>query len=131
MIRIVIASGRARRTRRGAASAQASPRSSRPAAQGEAVVTGAIVRIGDLVENAGAVADVPIFRAPDLGQTGTVPADARRRSGAPACAGRARHRRTERGGGHARQPRHPGAEIESGSRAPSAQFGSARPRTSR
>ena len=35
------------------------------------------MRIGDLVENAGAVADVPIFRAPDLGQTGAVPVDAR------------------------------------------------------
>jgi flagellar basal body P-ring formation protein FlgA len=32
------------------------------------------VRIGDLIENAGAVAEVPIFRAPDLGQTGSVPA---------------------------------------------------------
>ena len=32
------------------------------------------MRIGDLVENAGAVADVPIFRAPDLGQTGNVSA---------------------------------------------------------
>jgi flagella basal body P-ring formation protein FlgA len=32
------------------------------------------VRIGDLVENAGAVAEVAIFRAPDLGQTGSVPA---------------------------------------------------------
>ena len=37
-------------------------------------VVGEIVRIGDLVENAGAAADVPIFRAPDLGQTGSVPA---------------------------------------------------------
>jgi flagella basal body P-ring formation protein FlgA len=31
-----------------------------------------IVRIGDLVENAGAAASVAVFRAPDLGQTGTV-----------------------------------------------------------
>jgi flagella basal body P-ring formation protein FlgA len=35
-------------------------------------VTGELVRIGDLVENAGAKADVPVFRAPDLGHTGTV-----------------------------------------------------------
>src|ERR1044071_3581453 len=35
-------------------------------------VTSEIVRIGDLVENAGAAADVPVFRAPDLGQTGAV-----------------------------------------------------------
>ena len=36
-------------------------------------VTSEIVRIGDLVENAGAAADVAVFRAPDLGQTGAVP----------------------------------------------------------
>ncbi len=35
-------------------------------------VTGDIVRIGDLLDNAGALADRPIFRAPDLGQAGTV-----------------------------------------------------------
>ena len=33
---------------------------------------GEIVRIGDLVENAGPVADVPIFRSPDLGTRGAV-----------------------------------------------------------
>ena len=36
-------------------------------------VSSEIVRIGDLVENAGTAADVPVFRAPDLGQTGAVP----------------------------------------------------------
>jgi flagella basal body P-ring formation protein FlgA len=35
-------------------------------------VSSEIVRIGDLVENAGPAADVPVFRAPDLGQTGAV-----------------------------------------------------------
>jgi flagella basal body P-ring formation protein FlgA len=44
-----------------------------PTLKASATVMGDIVRIGDLVENAGAVADVPIFRAPDLGQTGSVP----------------------------------------------------------
>jgi flagella basal body P-ring formation protein FlgA len=44
-----------------------------PTLKPSATVTGDIVRIGDLVENAGAVAEVPIFRAPDLGQTGSVP----------------------------------------------------------
>ena len=44
-----------------------------PILKASATVTGDIVRIGDLVENAGAVAEVPIFRAPDLGQTGSVP----------------------------------------------------------
>jgi len=36
-------------------------------------VAGDIVRIGDLVENAGVAANTPVFRAPDLGQTGAVP----------------------------------------------------------
>jgi flagella basal body P-ring formation protein FlgA len=44
-----------------------------PFLKSAATVMGDIVRIGDLVENAGAVAEVPIFRAPDLGQTGSVP----------------------------------------------------------
>ena len=47
-----------------------------PKLKAEAVVTSNLVRIGDLVENAGVVADVPIFRSPDLGTTGTVPAAA-------------------------------------------------------
>ena len=45
-----------------------------PALKNEAIVTGDVVRIGDLIENAGAVAQVPIFRSPDLGQSGPVPA---------------------------------------------------------
>jgi flagella basal body P-ring formation protein FlgA len=36
-------------------------------------VTGEIVRIGDLVENAGSAANIPVFRSPDLGSTGGVP----------------------------------------------------------
>ncbi len=46
----------------------------KPRLRSEAHVTGNIVRIGDLVENAGIVADIPIFQAPDLGDTGAVPA---------------------------------------------------------
>src|SRR5437868_15515166 len=42
----------------------------------QATVAGDIVRIGDLVENAGTAANTPIFRAPDLGQTGAVPSRA-------------------------------------------------------
>lgn len=53
---------------------QAAP--ARPMLKAEAVISGEIVRIGDLIENAGVVASVPIFRAPDLGYTGTVSADA-------------------------------------------------------
>ncbi|MCF8478340.1 MAG: flagellar basal body P-ring formation protein FlgA, partial [Pseudolabrys sp.] len=47
-----------------------------PLLKSQAVVTGNIVRVGDLVENAGIIANVPIFRAPDLGATGVVPVDA-------------------------------------------------------
>jgi flagella basal body P-ring formation protein FlgA len=46
----------------------------RPVLRTEAVVNDRFVRIGDLIENAGVVANVPIFRAPALGQTGTVSA---------------------------------------------------------
>lgn len=55
----------------GAAAAQ----SDRPALRGHVTVDSDLVRIGDLVENAGAAANVPIFRAPDLGTTGTVSTD--------------------------------------------------------
>src|SRR3954447_12690974 len=51
----------------------------------EVTVSGDIVRIGDLIENAGIAASTPIFRAPDLGQTGGGPVravlDAVRRHG--------------------------------------------------
>ena len=54
----------------------AQPNAERPALKAKAVVHGDIVRIGDLIENSGVVANVPIFRAPDLGYTGTVTVDA-------------------------------------------------------
>jgi flagella basal body P-ring formation protein FlgA len=50
----------------------AAAQSATPALRASVTVTGDIVRIGDLVENAGAAADVPVFRAPDLGTTGAV-----------------------------------------------------------
>jgi len=53
------------------AAAQGTPR-----LKAQAIVAGDIVRIGDLIENAGAASNTPIFRAPDLGQTGAVPARA-------------------------------------------------------
>ncbi len=43
-----------------------------PALRANVTVNSDTVRIGDLVEHAGAVANVPIFRAPDLGTRGTV-----------------------------------------------------------
>jgi len=54
-----------------AAAAQSGP----PALRSSVTVTGDVVRIGDLIDNAGAVADVPIFRAPDLGTRGAVATD--------------------------------------------------------
>lgn len=38
-------------------------------------VSGEVVRLGDVFENAGALADQPVFGAPDLGQTGFVSVD--------------------------------------------------------
>lgn len=52
----------------GAAAAQ----SDRPMLRGNVTVESDVVRIGDLVENAGPVANIAIFRAPDLGTTGAV-----------------------------------------------------------
>src|SRR5262249_33160688 len=45
-----------------------------PSLKRSVTVSSDIVRIGDLVDNAGASARIAIFRAPDLGQTGTVSA---------------------------------------------------------
>jgi flagella basal body P-ring formation protein FlgA len=46
-----------------------------PALRASVTVTSDVVRIGDLVDNAGPVANIPIFRAPDLGTTGVVATD--------------------------------------------------------
>jgi flagellar basal body P-ring formation protein FlgA len=53
----------------------AAAQSDHPALRERVTVDSDLVRIGDLVENAGAVADVPIFRSPDLGTTGVVSTD--------------------------------------------------------
>jgi flagella basal body P-ring formation protein FlgA len=46
-----------------------------PVLKRNVTVAGELVRIGDLVENAGLAANVAIFRSPDLGATGTVPTE--------------------------------------------------------
>ena len=46
-----------------------------PALKSSVTVMSDVVRIGDLVENAGPVANIPIFRSPDLGTTGAVATD--------------------------------------------------------
>jgi flagella basal body P-ring formation protein FlgA len=45
-----------------------------PVLKRDVTVASDLVRIGDVIENAGPSARVPIFRSPDLGQTGTVSA---------------------------------------------------------
>lgn len=46
-----------------------------PALKRSIIVSDELVRIGDLIDHAGALANVPIFRAPDLGMTGSVPTE--------------------------------------------------------
>src|ERR1700758_1532556 len=45
-----------------------------PTLKREAVVAADVVRIGDLIDGAGPAAGIAIFRAPDIGETGSVPA---------------------------------------------------------
>jgi flagella basal body P-ring formation protein FlgA len=45
-----------------------------PHLRAHVTVSGPVVRLGDLVEGAGALGQVPLFRSPDLGYTGPVPA---------------------------------------------------------
>ena len=45
-----------------------------PTLRPQVLVSGDVVRIGDLVDNAGAFGQIAVFRSPDLGTTGTVPA---------------------------------------------------------
>lgn len=60
----------------GAAAAESSDRaaSRAPKLKREAFVASEFVRIGDLIDGAGAAAGIAIFRAPDIGETGSVPA---------------------------------------------------------
>src|SRR5262245_3753391 len=44
-----------------------------PTLRGTVNVSGDLVRIGDFIDNTGGLAQIPLFRAPDLGTTGTVP----------------------------------------------------------
>jgi flagella basal body P-ring formation protein FlgA len=62
-------------TASGTAQVAALPELKQPSLKSEATIVGDIVRIGDLIENAGVAASVPVFRSPDLGDTGSVPAD--------------------------------------------------------
>jgi flagella basal body P-ring formation protein FlgA len=75
MTRLMIASFALLLALGGTAAAQTPAPAPLPALKASATVSSDIVTIGDLVENAGPVADVPIFRAPDLGTTGAVATD--------------------------------------------------------
>jgi flagella basal body P-ring formation protein FlgA len=55
------------------AAAQVAAPAHAPRLKPQVTVANDIVRIGDLVENAGVAANTPVFRAPDLGETGAVP----------------------------------------------------------
>jgi flagella basal body P-ring formation protein FlgA len=43
-----------------------------PMLRANVTVTGDVVRVGDLIDNAGAAAEIAIYRAPDLGTTGSL-----------------------------------------------------------
>jgi flagellar basal body P-ring formation protein FlgA len=59
-----------------AASAQTSDDAiAAPVLRASVNVSGDLVRIGDVIDNAGAAAAIAIYRAPDLGTTGTLPTD--------------------------------------------------------
>jgi flagella basal body P-ring formation protein FlgA len=44
-----------------------------PVLRARVTVTGDLVRVGDLIDNAGSAAQVAVYRAPDLGTTGVLP----------------------------------------------------------
>ena len=44
-----------------------------PVLHADVTVAGDLVRIGDLIDNAGSFAQIAVYRAPDLGTTGTIP----------------------------------------------------------
>src|SRR5215218_3320375 len=50
-------------------------RATGPSFKPTVTIIGEFVRIGDLVDNAGATANIAIFRAPELGETGRVAVD--------------------------------------------------------
>ena len=73
MIRLIATSALLLAARRHPAARRKMPQHAAPKLRELVTVTDELVRIGDLVENAGAAAEIAVFRAPDLGHTGTVP----------------------------------------------------------
>lgn len=52
----------------------ASPALAGPTLRAQALVSGELVTVGDLIDDAGPLASKPLFRSPDIGDTGSVPA---------------------------------------------------------
>ena len=44
-----------------------------PKLRASVTVTSDVVRVGDLIDNAGSAALIPVYRSPDLGTTGALP----------------------------------------------------------
>src|SRR5689334_14436249 len=44
-----------------------------PTLRASVTVSSDLVRVGDVIDNAGAAASIPIYRSPDLGTTGALP----------------------------------------------------------
>src|SRR5215831_18215942 len=44
-----------------------------PTLRASVTVTSAVVRVGDLIDNAGSAAQIAVYRSPDLGTTGALP----------------------------------------------------------
>jgi flagellar basal body P-ring formation protein FlgA len=55
------------------ASAQVREEIAAPVLRASVIVAGDVVRIGDVIDNAGSSAQIAIYRAPDLGTTGSLP----------------------------------------------------------
>lgn len=72
MIRIATAAMFLALTATASAQQAGTPAPLAPALRGDVLATADVVRIGDLVDNAGAAASIAVFRSPDLGQTGSV-----------------------------------------------------------
>ncbi len=70
----VIASGPPADAEIAGAAPTANTATAAPTLKRSVVVTGDLVRIGDLIDNAGVFAAIPVFRSPDVGTTGAVPA---------------------------------------------------------
>lgn len=74
MVRLLLLAAALLAALAGPATAQSGPDGPAiPTLRAAVTVSGDVVRIGDLVENAGSAAQIAIFRAPDLGTTGTLP----------------------------------------------------------